>query len=93
MLTCRYCETGTEFSLLRAMRFRVMLSRFMCVVISMEIMGVSGVSVMGCMFVLTSSVGLSSLAVVTGCVFVVLSGFIVVFGAFFAHCFRDVRVG
>ena len=72
------------------MRFRVMLSRFMCVVISMEIMGVSGVSVVGCMFVLTISVGLSSLAVVTGCMFVVLSRFIVVFGAFFAHCFLGI---
>jgi hypothetical protein len=75
------------------MRFRVIPSCFICVVICLAMMGVSGVSVVGCMFMLTSSVGFSSLAVVTGCVFVVLSGFIVVFGAFFAHCFRDVRVG
>ena len=74
------------------MRFQVMLSRFVRMVIGMDIMGVSGVSVVGSVFVLTSSVGLGRLAMVTGCMFVVLSRFIVVFGAFFAHCFRDVRV-
>jgi hypothetical protein len=72
------------------MLFSVMLSRFLCMLICMEIMGVSGVGMVGCMFVLTSSVGLSSLAVVTGSMFVVLSRFLVMLGAFFAHCFRDV---
>jgi hypothetical protein len=75
------------------MRFQVMLSRFVRMVIAMDIMGVRGVSVVGSVFVLTGSVGLGGLAMVTGCMFVVLSRFIVVFGAFFAHCFRDVRVG
>ena len=75
------------------MRFQVMLSRFVRMVIAMDIMGVRGVSVVGSVFVLSSSVGLGGLAMVTGCMFVVLSRFIVVFGAFFAHCFRDVRVG
>jgi hypothetical protein len=75
------------------MLFSVMLGRFLCMLICMQLMGVSGVGMVGCMFVLPSCVGLGSLAVVTGSMIVVLSRLSVMFGAFFAHCFRDVRVG
>jgi hypothetical protein len=76
LLICRQRATEIYFFLLRAMLFSVMLCRFLCMLICMEMMGVSGVGMVGCMFVLTSSVGLSSLAVMLG--------------AFFAHCFKDV---
>jgi hypothetical protein len=75
------------------MLFGVMLGRFLCMLICMQMVGVSGVGMMGCMFVLTSCVGLGSLAVVTGSMIVVLSRLSVMFGTFFAHCFREVRVG
>lgn len=61
--------------------------------ICVQTMGIRSVGMVGCMFVLTSFVGLSSLAVMAGSVIMVISRLSVMFGAFFAHCFRDVRVG
>ena len=37
------------------MLFSMMLGRFLCMLIWMQIMGVSGVGMVGCMFVLTST--------------------------------------